>query len=191
MKISSMPIGLGRFWRVAPGKKTPWIFMLVWIAVNFGLPFLAVAEDEMKFQTDQIEVIDGDSFKANGRTYRFAGIEAPEIGQICVHRDRDWNCGRTSADELKKRIELWSRPIRCFHDDPDDLAAGLNCFIGDQEISEILLRAGSVVARPGAEHHYVAAEHTARRAKIGLWGSRFVMPWLWRTGTRLSADGKS
>ncbi len=184
MRISLRYLGSRRFWRAAP-------FILAWIAVNFGPTFSAAAEDEVRFMAAQIEVVDGDSFKADGRIYTLAGIEAPEIGQICVHRGRDWNCGRTSTDELKKRLSMWREPIRCFHNAPDATPAGLNCFVGDQEISEILLRAGSVVAKPGAEHHYVAAEHTARQAKIGLWGSRFVMPWLWRRGVRLTADGKS
>ncbi len=177
MKISRTPIG--------------WVLMLAWIAVNFGAPMPAAAEDEVTFQAAQIEVVDGDSFKADGRIYALAGIEAPELDQICVHRGRDWNCGQTSADELRKRIELWSEPIRCFHDAPDDRPTSLNCFVGDREISEILLRAGSVVAQPGAEHHYVAAEHAARQAEVGLWGSRFVMPWLWRRGERLTPGEKN
>ena len=41
-----------------------------------------------------VQVIDGDTIKIAGLTYRINGIDAPEAGQSCATQGGAWNCGK-------------------------------------------------------------------------------------------------
>ena len=38
-------------------------------------------------------VVDGDTLVMDGKRIRLAGIDAPELRQVCQRKDRDWPCG--------------------------------------------------------------------------------------------------
>lgn len=135
----------------------------------------------------ELGVIDGDSIEFGGWVYQLTGIDAPELGQACDHGGRLYLCGLAAANELHKLIVLETRPIRCFihvQAKPAEVA----CLVGEEEISTLLLRGGYVVARPGADLHYLAAEHLAKKASVGMWSGKFVPPWQWRAGKRLPGE---
>ncbi|WP_367182987.1 thermonuclease family protein, partial [Ferrovibrio sp.] len=46
-------------------------------------------------------VLDGDTLKLNGVTYRLHGIDAPEKTQTCQRDDLDWLCGQAAAAHLR------------------------------------------------------------------------------------------
>lgn len=145
----------------------------------------ANALEQLLFSHQEIEVIDGDTFMIGETIYQLAGIDAPEIGQICIHNGNPWDCGESAYERFKKLAGMQSKPIACFPKMTEEKIREVSCFIGDKEISDILLKGGSVVAKPDAEHHYLAIEHQAKQGHLGIWGSRMIMPWLWRKGERI------
>ena len=81
--------------------------------IGFGLGYGAAAEDKVSGDRESILVIDGDTLEVAGRIIQLAGIDAPEIGQVCVHGDQDWHCGLRAAYALHKFIELAADPVVC------------------------------------------------------------------------------
>lgn len=148
-------------------------------------PSLAVTE--ITFAGRDASVIDGDSFEIDGTVYNLAGIDAPELGQVCDHDGHLSACGLTAAYELRKQMELESTPIRCRVERGEDAAVAA-CTVVDSEISVLLLEGGYVVARPDAGPQYATAEHSAKEAGLGIWGGEFVPPAEWRRGKRLPAE---
>jgi len=134
---------------------------------------------------NEITVIDGDTIQIGGTVYQLAGIDAPELGQACDHDGRLSLCGLAAAYSLRKQIKLEALPIRCFVQYKPKSMPLAACLIGDEEISVNLLKGGYVVALPDAPPHYGAAEHGAKQASLGIWGTDFILPWEWRAGKRL------
>ena len=61
---------------------------------------------------------DADTLKFDGRTYRFDGIDAPEIDQPCLGAEGEvYQCGRVAAEALRRFVA--DRPIRCSDLRPD------------------------------------------------------------------------
>jgi endonuclease YncB( thermonuclease family) len=134
-----------------------------------------------------IDVIDGDSFQVGSMVYRLAGIDAPELGQACLHGSHPSLCGLSAAYTLRKMFELASGPIECALESADDPSTAV-CLVGDSEVSVLMLMSGDAVALPESEPYYRAAEHTAKRANLGIWDGSFVPPWDWRAGRRLPIE---
>lgn len=149
----------------------------------------AAAEEAITGNRDSIKVIDGDTLLIAGRTIQLAGIDAPELGQLCVHGDQTWHCGLRAAYALHKLIELAADPVVCSHltETSPTLLTG-TCEIGEENISLTLLQGGYAAVPPGSGYFYKAAEEHARGAGLGIWGSRFVLPWNWRDGRRLPQE---
>lgn len=139
------------------------------------------------FNPHDIEVIDGDSFQVGSKIYSLAGIDAPELGQACDHQGRLALCGLTAAYELAKLFELESGPIECAIEIGLDQPEAV-CLVGDSEVSVLLLEGGGVVALPESAPYYHAAEHRAKRARLGIWSGTLVPPWDWRNGKRLPSE---
>lgn len=139
-----------------------------------------------------IEVIDGDSFQVGSKVYGLAGIDAPELGQACVHDGHSSLCGLTAAYTLRKLFELEPGPIECaLESAPDSSAPDSSkaaCLVGDSEVSVLLLESGAVAALPESAPYYRAAENMAKRAGLGIWSGSFVPPWDWRRGQRLPVE---
>lgn len=145
------------------------------------------AAEEIAFRGRAVSVIDGDSIQVDDAVYNLAGIDAPELGQICDHGGHLSACGLAAAYELRKQLELETTPIRCRIVRTEDVATA-TCTVVDAEISVMLLEGGYVTALPEAEPHYAAAERSAKAAALGIWGSTFVPPAEWRAGKRLPAE---
>ena len=175
-------------------KPTPmWRTILTWFAVAVGIlafVFLwpriqADADDVLSVSPSEMTVMNGDSFFTGGKLYQLAGIDAPELEQTCGDPGSRWSCGEVAFSRLKKLLVMQASPMTCYPDHLSEKSNVVSCFLVDEEVSEILLKAGVAVAAPDAEHHYVAAQHHARRASMGVWGGAFIKPWLWRQGQRL------
>jgi len=135
----------------------------------------ASAADALSFDHRQITVVGGSSFRVGETVYKLAGIQAPAPGQTCDHKGHSWPCGDAAASALRKLIELQASPIHCFVQSGDG-PASTACFVGDRELSIVLLEGGHVAARPGASLHYVAAERSAKRASLGIWPGASAWP---------------
>jgi len=139
---------------------------------------------------DDVSVIDGDSIQIGGVVYRLAGIDAPELGQSCDESGHLSPCGLNAAYELRKVFELEKRPITCFIQLADS-APIATCMVDDRDISTLMLKGGYVTAIDGGPPYYAAAEHLARKARLGIWSGPFVPPGEWRDGKRLPAERES
>jgi endonuclease YncB( thermonuclease family) len=139
------------------------------------------------FDHRDIHVIDGDTFQVGANVYQLAGIDAPELGQACEHHGKLWLCGLDAANRLRKLFSLETLPIRCLTRPTEDISVA-TCVFGDSEVSIALLAGGWVTALPNSTAHYRAAEHRAKRASLGIWGSQFIRPWEWRQGKRLPRE---
>jgi endonuclease YncB( thermonuclease family) len=55
-----------------------------------------------------VRVVDGDTLRVDGVTYRLCGIDAPESHQSCAD---DWPAGRTATEHLRALIR--DRHVSC------------------------------------------------------------------------------
>lgn len=147
-------------------------------------PFQAtIGHDGMA--SPRIAVIDGDTIEIDDRIVEFAGIDAPELGQLCDTGGHLTSCGLEAAFALRKLIAMANGEPVCV------AAAGRRaalCRVGSLDLAETLLRNGLVTTLADAPLHYRSAEHEARAVPLGLWRGPFVSPADWRAGQRLAAE---
>ena len=149
-------------------------------------PSLAAAQQNLT-------VIDGDTLQSGGDIVQLYGIDAPELGQVCLRKGKPWQCGVEAAFALHKLVALSGTAVICedWHD--ATAAAGPTgegirvCQLGkDQELGLSMLRNGYAMALPGSFPFYGQIERQAKAAGLGLWGSEFTPPWEWREGRRMT-----
>lgn len=145
-----------------------------------------------------VDVFDGDTIQLGSIVYNLAGIDAPELGQLCLKDTTLEPCGRNAAYTLRKMLDLSKASIDCKRQDPGSSEAGRAggtavavCVVGDQDVSLALIQGGQAVALTEAPPDYAAAEKKAEQAGLGIWGSRFVEPEAWRRGERLDEEAAS
>lgn len=127
-------------------------------------------------------VFDGDSFTMAGQHIQLAGIDAPELGQQCPHRsEREGRCGLMAGYELRKRLQLEPRPLRCWpQGQAKDGAVPATCAAGDDDVALQLVSAGYAFALPDAQIDYRLAQEKAKASGLGLWAGAVTLPWDWR-----------
>lgn len=160
-----------------------------------------------------VRVFDGDSVQVGDTVYNLAGIDAPELGQICTKDKKTEPCGLTSAYNLRKMLDLGKAGLNCRPEETkrEPVASDkaerrtaermaeqrdqarrhtpiATCVVGDQDVSRALIQSGQALALPDAPPDYLAAQKKAEQAGLGIWGSRFIKPWDWRNGERLSEE---
>ena len=52
----------------------------------------------------EAKVIDGDTIHINNNKIRLHGIDAPELNQNCIYKEKNWECGKDSKKYLKIKI---------------------------------------------------------------------------------------
>ncbi len=135
--------------------------------------------------TGQPRVIDGDTIEVAGQRIRLHGIDAPESRQLCRRDGERWRCGKDATSALK--AFLGSRPVSCEELDRDRYRRVVaKCVVDGVDIGEWMVSRGWAVAYRGYSLDYVEQETGAQLARRGVWGTRFVLPWEWRLGRRLS-----
>jgi endonuclease YncB( thermonuclease family) len=151
---------------------------------------VALSASHQPAQNDPI-VIDGDTLDIDGKIVQLYGIDAPELGQLCDSAGILWQCGVEAALALRKLVTLGNHGLTCapWTDDPDRTTAHGGvlefCKLGHEDVALVMLLGGHSVALPGSFPDYLDAQEQARRARLGVWHSRFAMPWDWRA----RADG--
>ncbi len=153
--------------------------------VLLGVRLVALPGSKAAPPGSEIRVIDGDTVEIGGHLVRLFGIDAPELGQRCLH-DGVWShCGLDAAFELKKLIGVTQTPVKCTPVASQGATSSAICMVGRTDIAHALLIGGYVTATAGASPEYKEAEAEASRAGLGLWHSQFVDPVDWRAGERL------
>lgn len=158
-------------------KATPWLRpALVVVAIVLGVtPSQA---------TERMVVIDGDTLQIDGKLVDLAGIDAPELGQLCRKGDQTWSCGEHAAWALHKLVNIdpfvcspWANGVGASSAGRDIVV----CRQGDRDLGEILIREGYATADRDTFPSYLDAEYDARNADLGIWGSQFDPPADWRS----------
>ena len=135
--------------------------------------------------TGQPRVIDGDTIEVAGQRIRLHGIDAPESKQLCRRDGQRWRCGGDATSALK--AFLGSRPVSCEELDRDRYRRVVaKCAVDGVDIGEWMVSQGWAVAYYQYSYEYSRAEQRAKLARRGIWATRFVLPWEWRRGRRLS-----
>jgi endonuclease YncB( thermonuclease family) len=195
----------GRQWNVAdirlktapPGRRQRLLPALAVLAglTGLGLPPSASAADRTG-AGQNLRVIDGDTLQSGAEVIQLYGIDAPELGQICLRDGKPWACGVDAAFALQKLVSLSGSPVVCKAWRELRQTRGSTgelirvCLVGrDQDLAQAMLRNGYVMALPGSFPYYGQIEGQARAAGLGIWGSEFTPPWAWRKGERLRVGG--
>ncbi|KAB8333648.1 thermonuclease family protein [Scytonema tolypothrichoides VB-61278] len=132
--------------------------------------------------TGQASVIDGDTIEVHGKRIRFHGIDAPENGQLCQLKGKNYRCGQKAALALDDLIAR--KTVRCVEKDQDRYQRIVGeCFAGQVNLNAWMVENGWALAYRQYSTAYVPQEDTARARKVGIWAGTFDNPWDYRHGT--------
>lgn len=137
-----------------------------------------------------IRVIDGDTFKINGKTIRIEGIDAPEIGQRCRDFSGSWQCGDAASNTLKQIVSQGR--VTCKVHFKDDYGRNIaTCANRKGDIGKQMVLAGMAWAFVKYSDAYIAEERTARSNGIGIWQASTEPAWEFRSRKWASASNQS
>ena len=141
-----------------------------------------------------MRIVDGDTVKFGGTTYRLAGIDAPENGQVALDaRGRRFDAGAAATDALSQflddmQAQNWQVDIVCRPGDVDRYRrqlAHIELTHADGSTLDVcawLVAEGWAVAEYGAQYRHL--EDDACRHRRGLWAGTFERPKDWRRARR-------
>ena len=108
------------------------------------------------------------SIVGDGRTVRMYGIAFPDVKKICATASGErWPCGRRAYIALHNKVV--AQTVSCEPRVDAELAAA-DCFVDEVNLAVWLLSEGLVsLAAEVADKELMAAEATAKTARLGLW----------------------
>ncbi|MEM8751616.1 MAG: thermonuclease family protein [Pseudomonadota bacterium] len=122
---------------------------------------------------------DGDTLTVAGERVRLYGLDAPELDQTCLDRNRaTYACGRLARRALE-RIATGGLRCETVERDRYDRAVAI-CFAGERDVGAALVSSGWARAYLRYSLRYAAAEAAAKDAGRGLWAGEFDDPWAYR-----------
>ncbi|WP_336079362.1 thermonuclease family protein [Thalassospira sp. CH_XMU1448-2] len=183
------------------------LFLLVAVPVLFALavytqdkPVHAAGDaksrnDGVSLEADgrDVLVVDGDTIVIDNVVADIAGIDAPELGQQCLHNGSFWDCGMSSAMQLRKYFAMAPFKVHCWPGDaersnkPGDFPI-VECGIGERDVAAAMISDGEALPIPGYSHRYDNLSAVADNAGIGIHGGDMVPPADWRDGKRLNGE---
>ena len=144
---------------------------------SFFLSSILIASEK------EIQVIDGDTIHIGKLKYRFFGIDAPEIKQICEKDNTKIQCGVIAKSVLKNKIA--DKIPECIVKDKDRYQRLVaECFIGKESLSRFMVREGYAIAYSQYSKDFIEDEKYAKENKLGIWSMNFQMPSQYRKSLR-------
>ncbi len=144
---------------------------------SFFLSTILIASEK------KIQVIDGDTIHIGKLKYRFFGIDAPEIKQICEKDNTKIQCGVIAKSVLKNKIA--DKIPECVVKDKDRYQRLVaECFIGKESLSRFMVREGYAVAYSQYSKDFIEDEKYAKENKLGIWSMNFQIPSEYRKSLR-------
>ncbi len=144
---------------------------------SFFLSSILIASEK------KIQVIDGDTIHIGKLKYRFFGIDAPEIKQICEKDNTKIQCGVIAKSVLKNKIA--DKIPECIVKDKDRYQRLVaECFIGKESLSRFMVREGYAVAYSQYSKDFIDDEKYAKENKLGIWSMNFQVPSEYRKSLR-------
>lgn len=147
-----------------------------WLVIGLGLPAdlfgSAPREREWLVAAADVRVVDGDTLRLGDRTFRLAGISAPERGLRCLDAaGRPFDCGVAAAEALARLVSGKDLACRVQGRDRFGRAVGA-CLAAEVDVNGALVAGGWARAAEGPAR-LAALEATARQERRGLWAGRF------------------
>jgi endonuclease YncB( thermonuclease family) len=153
-------------------KKIIYLFIF-----SFFLSTILIASEK------KIQVIDGDTIHIGKLKYRFFGIDAPEIKQICEKDNTKIQCGVIAKSVLENKIA--DKIPECVVKDKDRYQRLVaECFIGKESLSRFMVREGYAVAYSQYSKDFIEDEKYAKENKLGIWSMNFQIPSEYRKSLR-------
>ncbi len=151
--------------------------IIYFLIFSFFLSTILIASEK------KIQVIDGDTIHIGKLKYRFFGIDAPEIKQICEKYNTKIRCGVIAKSVLKNKIA--DKIPECVVKDKDRYQRLVaECFIGKESLSRFMVREGYAVAYSQYSKDFIEDEKYAKENKLGIWSMNFQMPSEYRKSLR-------
>ena len=125
-------------------------------------------------------ITDGDTVKILDKRIRFHGIDTPEKKQMCIRNSKEYSCGEEATNALKRKIG--GKLVTCnVQDKLDRFKRYIGvCFLEDVNLNKWMVRNGYAIAYRRYSKDYIEDENYAKKNKIGLWSSYFILPEKWR-----------
>lgn len=166
------PRELGVNW---PGVLTLAAALSLWDGSAWAATRTVIAE------AHEVRGVDGDTLWAGRVPVRLAGVDAPEVRQLCAGpAGEEWACGVVAARVLRGMAAAGVR-CRVTGTDTYQREVGTCTTIGGdtpgRDLGEEMVALG-LAAAVGSRYRAVEAE--ARRHRLGVWAGRWAMPWNWR-----------
>jgi endonuclease YncB( thermonuclease family) len=121
-------------------------------------------------------VVDGDTLRVAGKTYRLWGIDAPEIRQTC---DENWQAGAEAAKTLTGLTQ--GKTVTCDDRSKDRYGRTIAlCRANGEDLSATMVKLGMAWAFVRYSKDYVALEEKASEQRLGVHAKRCELPWNWR-----------
>ena len=139
--------------------------------------------------TGKPRIIDGDRIEIAGQRIRLHGIDALEAAQRCVTDNTHWPCGGNATHALSGIIGTNLVTCRERRKDPAGGVVAICTIAGPQgtDVAAMMVASRWALADRRVATDYVTDEAGARRKRQGVWREKFIRPWDWRRGIRLSA----
>ena len=151
--------------------------IIYFLIFSFFLSTILIASEK------KIQVIDGDTIHIGKLKYRFFGIDAPEIKQICEKDNTKIQCGVIAKSVLKNKIA--DKIPECVVKDKDRYQRLVaECFIGKESLSRFMVREGYAVAYSQYSKNFIEDEKYAKENKLGIWSMNFQIPSEYRKSLR-------
>lgn len=147
--------------------------------------------DRVATDNRAIRVIDGDTIEVAGKIINLYGMDAPELGQQCLHNGALWSCGLDAAYALQRLVREGKRTISCSYWGENPKAKTRStavCEFGGRDLAQRMITNGLAVAPPSVFPLYPKTQVKAKKTGLGVWRGQFVMPWGWRQGIRLGEE---
>lgn len=126
-----------------------------------------------------LKVVDGDTIHIGKTKYRFHGIDAPEMSQVCMKENKNIKCGVIAKDKLLEKIG--SQKVTCKQEAIDRYKRIVaECFVNNESLSGYLVKNGYAFAYRKYSKKFIEDEEYAKKNKLGLWAMNFQYPWDYR-----------
>lgn len=163
-------------------------FWLVWLVIAVIAAVLAHVVPARSDDDLGVQVIDGDTLIFGAYRHRIAGIDAPELKQMCTEGDYEYPCGLAAKNSLEN-ILMDVDEIVCQLEKKDKYNRDIGkCEVWSYkdhkkyDLGELMVLTGWAVAYRKYSTDYVKQEEYARQKRNGIWASQFEMPWDYRRG---------
>jgi endonuclease YncB( thermonuclease family) len=151
--------------------------MLTFSAVLAAALLFPLKNSEASSITEYPSVTDGDTIQIRTVSLRLAGIDAPELGQMCMGADHvEWDCGVAAKRLLTEKIG--GGAVSCgelYLDNYGRLFGTCVTRDGDDLSASMVLSGYALACGP----RYLNEEKAAHLARNGMWSGSFQTPWEW------------